>query len=212
VVLVADDDAGEGLCSRLRFAGLPPGPVFVRVAASPLASLPTFGYRLSATLALGPCGDRVLQEGQECDDGNAVDGDGCSGGCRLEDRAELEPNDRPDQAGAPAAPPFAVAGVTGPPGDSGFDADWYAVELATPARLTVETFAVDSADCGALLAAPALHDAGGALVAESSLADVGPASCGRLTSPPLAPARYLILVETRPSPARYRLVVTEAAP
>ena len=30
------------------------------------------------------CGNSVLDEGEECDDGNEVDGDGCSSDCRLE--------------------------------------------------------------------------------------------------------------------------------
>jgi cysteine-rich repeat protein len=30
------------------------------------------------------CGDGILDAGEQCDDGNASDGDGCSGGCRLE--------------------------------------------------------------------------------------------------------------------------------
>jgi len=31
------------------------------------------------------CGNSLLEDGEFCDDGNAVDGDGCSAGCRLED-------------------------------------------------------------------------------------------------------------------------------
>lgn len=34
--------------------------------------------------ALTPCGDGVVQPGEACDDGNRVDGDGCSRGCLLE--------------------------------------------------------------------------------------------------------------------------------
>src|SRR6185436_13302175 len=30
------------------------------------------------------CGDGVLQTGEECDDGNATPGDGCSGLCTIE--------------------------------------------------------------------------------------------------------------------------------
>jgi cysteine-rich repeat protein len=31
-----------------------------------------------------PCGDGTVEDPEECDDGNRVSGDGCSGGCRLE--------------------------------------------------------------------------------------------------------------------------------
>ncbi|MBU0761280.1 MAG: hypothetical protein KJ858_06370, partial [Nanoarchaeota archaeon] len=34
----------------------------------------------------GVCGDGVLNDGEECDDGNTVEGDGCSAGCVVEDR------------------------------------------------------------------------------------------------------------------------------
>ncbi len=32
----------------------------------------------------GVCGDGVLDAGEGCDDGNTVDGDGCSSKCRVE--------------------------------------------------------------------------------------------------------------------------------
>jgi cysteine-rich repeat protein len=34
--------------------------------------------------AASPCGNGVLQTGEQCDDGNTVDGDGCSSTCQLE--------------------------------------------------------------------------------------------------------------------------------
>lgn len=34
--------------------------------------------------AAGTCGDSMLQAGEECDDGNAAGGDGCSAACKLE--------------------------------------------------------------------------------------------------------------------------------
>ena len=36
------------------------------------------------------CGDGVLQAGEECDDGNTVDGDGCSSSCQIARSLELE--------------------------------------------------------------------------------------------------------------------------
>jgi cysteine-rich repeat protein len=44
-----------------------------------------FGICLLGEVAVvSPCGNGVLQTGEECDDGNAVDGDGCSSTCKLE--------------------------------------------------------------------------------------------------------------------------------
>jgi cysteine-rich repeat protein len=51
---------------------------------------PSLGTVLSGLCVLGevtaasPCGNGVLQTGEECDDGNTVDGDGCSSTCKLE--------------------------------------------------------------------------------------------------------------------------------
>ncbi len=39
---------------------------------------------LVARLALTACGDGAVDFGEQCDDGNARSGDGCSGGCRVE--------------------------------------------------------------------------------------------------------------------------------
>jgi cysteine-rich repeat protein len=33
------------------------------------------------------CGDGTLDPGEQCDDGNKTDGDGCSAGCQLESAA-----------------------------------------------------------------------------------------------------------------------------
>jgi cysteine-rich repeat protein len=30
------------------------------------------------------CGDKVLESGEQCDDGNGTSGDGCSASCRVE--------------------------------------------------------------------------------------------------------------------------------
>lgn len=39
----------------------------------------------TTTLPVNPCGNGVLGGGEECDDGNLVDGDGCDSSCDLED-------------------------------------------------------------------------------------------------------------------------------
>jgi cysteine-rich repeat protein len=44
---------------------------------------------LGEVAAVSPCGNGVLQTGEECDDGNTVDGDGCSSTCQLENKAPV---------------------------------------------------------------------------------------------------------------------------
>ena len=40
--------------------------------------------KLRELLELGRCGDAKVQVGEECDDGNLVSNDGCSGSCKIE--------------------------------------------------------------------------------------------------------------------------------
>lgn len=202
-----DDDSGAGTCSLVTAAGLAPGRAHVRVVVSRVGPpATTFDYRLTLRLELSPCGDRVLQEGQECDDGNTNPGDGCSGACRLEDGAETEPNNSPDAAGAARVPPFAAVGAASPvmPGD--VDLDWFAVSLASATQLRVLTQDdARPADCSTLRADVALYDGAGELL---ELGDAGDgAICSDLTSELLAPGSYRVLVRSRPAPEKYRLLV-----
>jgi cysteine-rich repeat protein len=41
-------------------------------------------YTLDATLTPAACGNTLLDSGEECDDGNTTDGDGCSATCKVE--------------------------------------------------------------------------------------------------------------------------------
>ncbi len=50
-----------------------------------VAILAAFAVSIIATSALGQvCGNSVLESGEDCDDGNVVDGDCCSSGCSFE--------------------------------------------------------------------------------------------------------------------------------
>jgi hypothetical protein len=75
---------------------------------------------------------------EQCDDGNATPGDGCSAACALETVAEIEPND--DQASASAFPGRDAVIL----GDIvGSDADWYAITL--PATLSIRAEILEGA-------------------------------------------------------------------
>ncbi len=53
-------------------------------------------YRLVASEIVGACGNG-LQDGEECEDGNTMSGDGCSAACTFEATAsEVEPNEDGD--------------------------------------------------------------------------------------------------------------------
>jgi cysteine-rich repeat protein len=80
--LAVDDDGGEGLCARIVLPNLPVGHYTARISASPVGSTPTFPYRLLVVTDVCGNGRKTLAEG--CDDGNIVDGDGCSATCQVE--------------------------------------------------------------------------------------------------------------------------------
>ena len=75
-----NDDEGEGLCSLISTT-LQPDTYEIVVEGFLGASLDQ--YTLSIRLS-GPCGDGSLDLGEECDDENDINGDGCSAECTLE--------------------------------------------------------------------------------------------------------------------------------
>ena len=208
-LVASDEDGGAGFCSRVTASGLAPGPIYVVVRASAFAPSGTLAYRVTTSLALAACGDGVRQAGQACDDGNTQSGDGCSSACRVEPRAEVEPNDVLATANGPFAVPFAIDAKVGDPGADNADHDVFAVELGAATRLVIETQILQASDCLELLAAPELRDASGALLAMSPGTGASSRSCGLLvTERALAPGRYYLEIAGRPAPASYRLLVT----
>ena len=45
--------------------------------------LPTYKYDFKTETCSNFCGNNITDEGEECDDGNLVDGDGCSSLCKV---------------------------------------------------------------------------------------------------------------------------------
>lgn len=133
--LIADDDSGSGFCSLVTAGNLAPGTYYAEVAAS---SGSPFSYVLN--MALGICPNNMIEVGEQCDDGNASGGDGCSSACKLESVAETEPNNACVSADGPIA--FAgvgsklVSGAISPVGDI----DWFSFSLPATADLALETF------------------------------------------------------------------------
>jgi cysteine-rich repeat protein len=98
-----------------------------------------------------PCGDFLLDAGEECDDGNLDPGDGCDAGCLVEALPELEPNNnRPDaDARAVDDPRLEVSGDARLRGAIGFDGDrdFFRLNLAAAATIRFETFDGTGVDC-----------------------------------------------------------------
>jgi cysteine-rich repeat protein len=205
-VLGSDDDGGLATCSHLHVAGLA-GTVFVSVLRSPYDHRDNpFFYQLNSTVTYAPCGDGVVDEGQECDDGNRVDGDGCSSTCRFELGAEVEPNDDERTAGGPFRAPFGVHGVIADPSDR----DVFAFDLDAYTELTFETFdASGQRSCQGADTALRLWDAAGTLLLSDD--DSGGNACARIAPGQLAPGRYYVAVSGFSGPTPYVLRVTALA-
>ncbi|MEP7123021.1 MAG: DUF4215 domain-containing protein, partial [Byssovorax sp.] len=83
--LGTNDDVGfPNYCSTLTLSGLAAGNYFVQVKASSFATVKTFAYTLQIDTTLFVCGDGTKSGSEGCDDGNTVNGDGCSSTCVVE--------------------------------------------------------------------------------------------------------------------------------
>jgi cysteine-rich repeat protein len=97
VALGSDDNDGISSCSRIdptfdTFAFVQAGTYYLRVTESGNdGTIPAYVLDIR-TVGQG-CGNVLLEGAEECDDGNAVDGDGCSQTCTFEGLREVEPND-----------------------------------------------------------------------------------------------------------------------
>lgn len=138
--LAEDDDGVPGtLCSLVTAKHLAQGSYFIEVAASELQPLATFDYSLAVTLDLAVCGNGAKETGEQCDDNNVANGDGCDSTCYTELPTESEPNNAFIETDGPYSPPILLKGSVIP----NTDADFYSFTLPAYADLTVETFDID---------------------------------------------------------------------
>jgi cysteine-rich repeat protein len=84
---------------------------------------------------LPDCGDGVVDSGEECDDENLINGDGCSGVCLLQVIPESEANDTSTAADGPVSPNAIFSGNLVPAGDL----DFFQIEMTSPGELLVES-------------------------------------------------------------------------
>ena len=135
--ILSADGGGPGKCALVSVPGLTPGDYYVEVREG--SSVPPFGYALKIDVKLVICGDGVIGPGEQCDDGNTVNGDGCSSTCQLETKPETEPNNTCATANGPYTVfnnPILLSGSI----STATDVDFYAITLLNYADLVLETF------------------------------------------------------------------------
>lgn len=91
-------------------------------------------------LEIPRCGDRSLQSGETCDDGNVIAGDGCDAGCQVEPRcvaieSESNPSTMPNLV-TRACTVFDIQGAIGVVGDQ----DFFGVSLRAGQVIDARTF------------------------------------------------------------------------
>lgn len=129
-VLGSDNNGGRGLCAAIdprfdAFAFVPAGTYWLRVHESGDNAAIEL-YTLVITLLEPGCSNGIIELGEDCDDANAADGDGCSAACTFEGAQELEPNDTfASGTLLVGTAPFLVHGAISPIGDS----DYFLVDV-----------------------------------------------------------------------------------
>jgi cysteine-rich repeat protein len=136
--LASDNDSGPGLCSVATAVNLMPGDYFIEVKSGNSGNPTVFSYTLNVQISFTVCGNGTKEPGEQCDDGNVVNGDGCDSTCKIETANEIEPNNTSAQATANG--PFPTnklwAGAITPAGD----VDYYEITLVKAADLKIQTF------------------------------------------------------------------------
>ncbi|PCC74720.1 hypothetical protein NAEX_07817 [Nannocystis exedens] len=194
VLLATDDQSGINNCSLIPSYPVAPGEtVYVRVTDY-LDNTVINDYLLDIKLTPVVCGDGLLGFGEQCDDGNVADGDGCDGTCQLEDViAEIEPNNtnaQSDATGIVATGSALFGGAITPVAD----VDRWRFDLAAPQFLRLESFTSFS-DCAGISTALRLYDSNNVqIIADTGTAGIS--TCSALVFPVPAGTTYVHLEET----------------
>lgn len=181
-VLASDDEDGILHCSLIDPAVdtgarmIAAGTYYVRVADY-LNNSVIPGYTVQITLP-STCGNGVAEGLEECDDGNAVNGDCCSSACQIEADCEAEPNGSVATASGPYPPGLAVRAAI----DSTGDQDYFSFTVTAVSDVVIETF--DSA--GPSYCSTGLDTVIGLIAADGTTVladddDDGPLSCSRIS-------------------------------
>ena len=133
--LVADDDGGVAPCSKIdpskypAATNLPVGLYAIKVERYGNNATTPY-YVLKYKVSPPGCGDGIVQTGEQCDDGNTLNGDGCSSTCHFEKNyvPETEPNDTQGSANALSAAADGFIGSINPVGDL----DYFSFNVTVP--------------------------------------------------------------------------------
>ncbi len=188
-----DRDGATDFCSSLVYGMLPGQTVYAHVTDlgdnSPIAA-----YVLEAEFRSVICGDGVVGPAEQCDDGNAADGDGCSAVCQVEVTSESEPNNTIPQADTnpvQVTGDAVIQGALKPIGDQ----DTYEVTITTGTVIRFESLTT-LYDCTAAATMDLrVFDAMGLQIV-ADLASLGISSCGAIVIY-LDPGTYFFRVEER---------------
>ncbi|MEP7121610.1 MAG: DUF4215 domain-containing protein [Byssovorax sp.] len=197
VSLGSDDNSGPGNCASVQVVGLTGGDYFIEVKA---AGAQQFSYALAVQLQIVVCGNGTKEPGEQCDDGNTANGDGCNSLCKIEVATEIEPNNTPAQALANGPFPANMlwTGAISPIGDK----DYYALLVTNAVDITIATFdGTGAPNCASSHDTEIRLFASNGTTQLSSDDDSGPGLCSLITAAAntgnrhLLPGTYYISVE-----------------
>jgi cysteine-rich repeat protein len=148
-VLASNDDGGIGSCSLIDPAAvgaardLAAGTYYILVEHYDSDGLPdpdeVGPYTLNVLVSAAACGNRLRETratvAEQCDDGNAVGGDGCSATCQIE---PLQTLTGPGLVETPVAGSIGVVG----------EVDYIQITMLAEGYVRAETFAPASPNCG----------------------------------------------------------------
>lgn len=135
--LVTDDDGGTSNCSNINpgadaaARNMTAGTYWLRVRGfGASTSIPS--YQINVQIADNVCGNNSIEGPEQCDDGNANSGDGCSSTCQWE------------TAGVATGTGGSFTG-----GIAAGNVDWYQVEVPTGMSIRAESFVATNGSCTA---------------------------------------------------------------
>ncbi|MDC0722629.1 DUF4215 domain-containing protein [Nannocystis bainbridge] len=194
-LLVSNDEDGIEHCSLISgYIMQPNETLYVRVIDFGDNTAITAGYLLDIQIDPVVCGDGWAGPGEQCDDGNLANGDGCSSACALEDAtAEIEPNNTnalADANGIVSTGNGLFTGSVMPVGDL----DRFRFDLAAPQFLRFESFSGLNNCIGATHTLRLYNGANTQIIADTAASGI--AGCAALVFPLPAGTSYLHFEET----------------
>jgi cysteine-rich repeat protein len=184
VELPAFDPTGIDGCARLDWMAATSGRVLICVEAYYAEDIPVYFVSLRSPV----CNDGVIDIGEDCEDGNAADSDGCSSSCRREIPDEIEPNDDATEA---AGNVITVESTVHGSILDRTDVDCWALDALADQVYQIET-SVTAGTCDADTQVDVYDTDGGTLLASDGFSGFG--SCGYVVWTAPVNGRYFVCV------------------